>query len=185
QEDPLARARMMLQSGEWAARDLRRLGRADVQRIVRAVAAAAHGAAGRYAEWTVRETGYGVVEHKRTKNEIASLGIAEHYAHDDFVTPRVDEERRIVEIPRPAGVVFALTPSTNPISTLYFKVVLTLMTRNAIVISPHPAARECCVAAARELAHAAEGAGAPRDAVQVVEEPSIPLVEALMADVRT
>jgi acetaldehyde dehydrogenase / alcohol dehydrogenase len=185
QEDPLARARMMLQSAEWAARDLRRLGSEQVDRIVQAVAVAAHSAAGRYAEWAVRETSFGVVEHKRTKNEIASLGIAEHYANADFVSPRVDEERRIVEIPRPAGVVFALTPSTNPISTLYFKVVLTLMTRNAIVLSPHPAARECCVAAARELAQAAEAAGAPRDAVQVVEDPSIPLVEALMADIRT
>ena len=54
------------------------------------------------------------MEHKRTKNEIASLGIAEHYANADFVSPRVDEERRIVEIPRPAGVVFALTPVDQP-----------------------------------------------------------------------
>jgi acetaldehyde dehydrogenase / alcohol dehydrogenase len=184
-EDPIARARMMLQSAEWAARDLRRLGREEVDRIVRAVALAAHGSAGRYADWAVRETGFGVVEHKRTKNEIASKGIAEYYADADFVTPRVDESRRIVEIPRPAGVVFALTPSTNPISTLYFKVVLALMTRNAIVISPHPSARECCVSAARELAQAAESSGAPRDAVQVVDVPSIPLVEALMADIRT
>lgn len=185
QADPIARARMMLQSAEWAARDLRRLGREDVDRIVQAVARSAHGSAGRYAEWAVRETGFGVVEHKRIKNEIASLGIVEHYADADFVTPRIDEDRRIVEIPRPAGVVFALTPSTNPISTLFFKIMLTLMTRNAIVISPHPMARECCVAAARELADVAEGAGAPRDAVQVIEDPSIPLIEALMADVRT
>jgi acetaldehyde dehydrogenase / alcohol dehydrogenase len=184
-DDPVSRARMMLQSAEWAALELRRLDRDGVRSLVRAVALAGHEAAGRYAEWAVRETGFGVVEHKKTKNEIASLGIAEHYADADFVTPRVDEERRIVELPRPAGVIFALTPSTNPISTLYFKVVLALMTRNAIVVSPHPLARECCVAAARELAMAAAHAGAPSDAIQVIEEPSIPLIEALMADERT
>jgi acyl-CoA reductase-like NAD-dependent aldehyde dehydrogenase len=185
QDDPIARARMMLQAAEWAAVELRRLDRDGVRKIVGAVAATAHEAAGRYAEWAVRETGFGVVEHKRTKNEIASLGIAEHYAEADFVTPRVDRERRIVEFPRPAGVIFALTPSTNPISTLYFKVVLALMTRNAIVVSPHPLARECCVSAAKTLAEAAVNAGAPRDAVQVIEEPSIPLIEALMGDQRT
>ena len=56
--------------------------------------------------------------------------------------PAVDEDARIVEIPRPAGVVLALTPSTNPIATVYFKVLLSLMTRNAVVVSPHPLARE-------------------------------------------
>lgn len=185
QDDPISRARMMLQAAEWAALELRRLDRDAVRRVVRAVALAGHEAAGRYAEWAVRETGFGVAEHKKTKNEIASLGIAEHYADADFVTPRVDEERRIVQLPRPAGVIFALTPSTNPISTLYFKVVLALMTRNAIVVSPHPLARACCVAAARELAMAAARTGAPSDAIQVIEEPSIPLIEALMADERT
>jgi acetaldehyde dehydrogenase/alcohol dehydrogenase len=184
-DDPASRARMVLQAAEWAALELRGLDRDGVTRIVRAAALAGHAAAGRYADWAVRETGFGVAEHKKTKNEIASLGIAEHYASADFVTPRVDGERRIVELPRPAGVIFALTPSTNPISTLYFKVVLALMTRNAIVVSPHPLARECCVAAARELAEAAAEAGAPRDAVQVIEEPSIPLIEAVMADERT
>jgi acyl-CoA reductase-like NAD-dependent aldehyde dehydrogenase len=185
QEDPVARAKMMLQAAEWSALALRRLDHGAVAKIVGAVAAAGHRSAARYAEWAVKETGFGVIEHKRTKNEISSLGIAEHYAEHDFVTPRVDAERRIVELARPAGVIFALTPSTNPVSTLYFKVVLALMTRNAIVVSPHPLARECCVSAARLLAEAATAAGAPRDAVQVIEDPSIPLIEALMADERT
>ncbi len=67
----------------------------------------------------------------------------------------------MVRIPRPAGVVFALTPSTNPVATLNYKVLLALMTRNAIVISPHPAARACCVDAARTLMAAALEAAAP------------------------
>jgi acyl-CoA reductase-like NAD-dependent aldehyde dehydrogenase len=181
----VARARMMLQAAEWAASELAAYDRAAVQRIVDAVARAAFDHAAEYAEWAVRETGFGVVEHKRTKNEIASLGIAEHYSDSDFVTPKVLEELKIIEVPRPAGVVFALTPSTNPVSTLYFKVILALMTRNAIVVSPHPLAVECCIAATRTLAEAAARAGAPRDSVQIVDEPSIPLIEALMEDTHT
>jgi acetaldehyde dehydrogenase/alcohol dehydrogenase len=152
---------------------------------VEAVAEAAYQNAERYAEWAVRETGMGVVEHKRIKNEVCSRGIAETYRHDDYVSARIDHERRIVEVPRPAGVVLALTPSTNPVSSVYFKVLLSLLTRNAVVVSPHPMARECCVDAARLLADAAVRAGAPDGCVQVVEEPTIPLIEALMSDVTT
>jgi acyl-CoA reductase-like NAD-dependent aldehyde dehydrogenase len=82
-------------------------------------------------------------------------------------------------------VILALTPSTNPVSTVYFKVLLALLTRNAVVVSPHPLAQECCTDAARVLAEAAVAAGAPDGVVQVVEAPSIPLIEALMTDERT
>ena len=82
-------------------------------------------------------------------------------------------------------MVLALTPSTNPVATLYFKVLLSLMTRNAVVVSPHPLAREVCTDAARLLAQAAVAAGAPDGCVQVVEEPTIPLIEALMSDPTT
>jgi acetaldehyde dehydrogenase/alcohol dehydrogenase len=185
QGDPVARARTMLQAAGWAASRFARYDRESVTCIVAAVAHAAHSHAGEYADWAVRETGFGVAEHKKTKNEIASLGIAEHYRDEDFVTPRVHGELKMVEVPRPAGVIFALTPSTNPVSTLYFKVILALMTRNAIVVSPHPLATECCVAATRTLAEAAAKAGAPDEVLQIVEEPSIPLIEALMSDVHT
>ena len=76
-------------------------------------------------------------------------------------------------------------PSTNPIATVYFKVLCALMTRNAIVISPHPAARACCVDATRTLAEAAVEAGAPDGAVQVLEEISLPLVDEFMKSDRT
>src|SRR5699024_2835915 len=79
----------------------------------------------------------------------------------------------------------ALTPSTNPVASVYFKALLALMTRNAVVISPHPMAQEVCADAARTLAEAAVAAGAPEGTVQWVEEPTIPLIEALMQDERT
>ena len=176
------RARAMLQRAEWAAHAFARYDKPEVDAIVRAAAAAR---AREYAEWAVRETGFGVVEHKVLKNIACSTGIADYYAGHDYVTPRLDLEAKIVAIPRPAGVVFALTPSTNPVATVFFKCLLALMTRSVVVLSPHPLAIQCCAAAARMLADAAVKAGAPDGVIQVVDEPSVPLIDALMTDPRT
>jgi acyl-CoA reductase-like NAD-dependent aldehyde dehydrogenase len=176
---------MMLQRAHWAATAFAGYDQERVRRIVRATADEAYRNAQRYAEWAVEETGMGVVEHKRLKNEACSLGVVERYAGEDFASARIDPDRRIVELPRPAGVVLALTPSTNPVSTVYFKVLLCLMTRNAVVVSPHPMARKVCADAVHALAAAAVEAGAPDGCVQVVEEPTIPLIEALMSDPTT
>lgn len=180
-----AAAGHMLERASWAARAFEDYSAPDVSRIVRAVAEAAYANAHKYAEWAVRETGFGVVEHKVSKNESCSLGLLETYAHEDLVTPRVDPVRKILEIPRPAGVVLAITPSTNPVATVYFKVLLSLMARNAVVISPHPMAKECCADAAALLADTAVAAGAPDGIIQWVARPTIPLVETLMGDERT
>jgi len=179
------RARMMLQRAHWAATAFATYDRERTHRIVEAVAEEAYRNAQRYAEWAVKETGMGVVEHKRRKNEACSKGLLEWYGGRDYVSARIDPEAKIVELPRPAGVVLALTPSTNPIATVYFKVLLALMTRNAVVVSPHPLAREVSADAAHHLARAAVEAGAPDGCVQVVEEPTIPLIEALMSDPTT
>jgi acyl-CoA reductase-like NAD-dependent aldehyde dehydrogenase len=176
------RARMMLQRARWAATAFASYDRERTQRVVDAVAEAAYQNAERFAIAAVEETGMGVAEHKRRKNEACSRGIAERYDVGDYVDAQVDAEAKIVAIPKPAGVVLALTPSTNPIATVYFKVLLALMTRNAVVVSPHPLARKTSVAAVGLLADAAVAAGAPDGCLQVVEEPTIPLIEALMAD---
>ncbi len=179
------RARQMLERARWAARAFATYDQASVLRIAEAVADVAESRAEFYAEWAVRETGFGVVADKVVKNRLCSRGIVDAYRDDDFVTPRVDAARKMVEVPRPAGVVLALTPSTNPVCTVYFKVLLALLTRNAVVISPHPFAKECCADAARVLGEAAVAAGAPDGVVQVVDEPSVPLIDALMTDERT
>ena len=179
------RARAMLQRAEWAARAFARYDKGAVDAIVRAAAEAAAAKARYYAEWAVRETGFGVAEHKVLKNIACSTGIVDFYADHDYVTPRIDAAAKIVEVPRPAGVVLALTPSTNPVATVFFKCLLALMTRSVVVVSPHPLARECCADAARTLAAAAVRAGAPDGVIQVVDEPSVPLIDALMTDERT
>jgi acyl-CoA reductase-like NAD-dependent aldehyde dehydrogenase len=179
------RARQMLERARWASRAFATYDHASVQHIAEAVARVAEEKSQDYAEWAVRETGFGVAEHKVVKNRLCSRGILDAYRDHDYVTPRVDAARKMVEVPRPAGVILALVPSTNPISTLYFKILLALLTRNAVVLSPHPFAKECCADAARVLGAAAVAAGAPDGVVQVVEEPSIPLIDALMTDERT
>lgn len=178
------RAKLVLDRARWAAAKMQKLDRASTRRIVDAVAEAAHAKAQHYAEWAVRETGMGVVEHKRIKNEACSKGLVALYGHEDFISPRIDQARKIVELPRPAGVILALVPVTNPIATIFFKTLLALMTRNAIILSPHPQAKACSTDAARVLAEAARAAGAPDGAVQVIDEPNIPLLEKLMADER-
>jgi len=179
------RARQMLERARWASRAFATYDRDSVLRIADAVTRVAEDKAQHYAEWAVRETGFGVVEDKVVKNRLCSRGILDAYRDHDYVSPRIDAGRKLVEVPRPAGVILALTPSTNPVSTLYFKVLLALLTRNAVVISPHPFTKECCADAARVLGEAAVAAGAPDGVIQVVEEPSIPLIDALMTDERT
>lgn len=180
-----AQAGHMLERARWAAAAYAEYDAATVAAIVHAVAEAGYAQAERFAAEAVAETGMGVVADKVTKNRACSRGIVDHYAGQDFVSPRVDHGRKIVELPRPAGVVLALTPTTNPVATVYFKTILALMTRNAVVIAPHPRAKQCSADAARVLAEAAVAAGAPDGIVQVIDEPTIPLVQALMADDRT
>jgi acyl-CoA reductase-like NAD-dependent aldehyde dehydrogenase len=178
----IERAQMMLQRARWASTVFATYDRERTRRVVEAVADAAYQNAERFAVAAVEETGMGVAEHKRRKNEACSRGIVERYAAEDFVGVHVDAASKIVAVPKPAGVVLALTPSTNPIATVYFKVLLSLMTRNAVVVSPHPLAKQTSADAVHVLARAAVAAGAPDGCLQVVEEPTIPLIEALMSD---
>ncbi|WP_283818551.1 aldehyde dehydrogenase family protein [Bradyrhizobium diazoefficiens] len=175
-----ARARMKIDRAGWAVRAYARYDRASVMQVAHAVAEAAHQAAQTYAEWAVRETGMGVVEHKRLKNELSAHPLVDFYADTNLVDPRIDSARKMIELPKPAGIILALTPATNPISTLYYKAILAVLSRNAVILSPHPLAKECCRDAAARLEAAAVAAGAPAGLIQCIEEPSVPLVQTLM-----
>ncbi len=177
----LSAAHMKVGRAAWAAKYYQGFDRDAVLRIAEAVAKAAYEKAAHFAEAAVRETGYGVVEHKTLKNQLCTHELLDFYRDLDLVTPRVDEDRKIVELPKPAGVIFALAPVTNPVATVYYKSMLAILSRNAIVLSPHPAARKCSAEAARVVADAAEAAGAPSGLIQCVEEPSVPLVKEIMA----
>ena len=174
------RAAQMVEKARWAAASFSTYSRNEVLAITQAVAEAAAAEAKRYADWAVEETGFGNAEHKAIKNRLCSIGLFEHYKDANFTDFRVDQERKSVEIPKPAGVIFALTPSTNPVCSVFYKAIIALLTRNAIVLSPHPFAKACCADAAKLIARAAEKAGAPDGAIQVIDEPSLPIIEAIM-----
>ena len=180
-----AQADTVLERARWASQVFQRYDRERTYAIAHAAAEAGFAKAGEYGEWAVQETGFGVAEHKRLKNELSSVPFVEFYKDWDFVNPRADRQSGIVEIPKPAGVVFALVPSTNPIATVYFKILCALLTRNAIVLCPHPAARACCIDAVGTLAEAAEQEGAPEAAIQVITEPTIPLINEFMGSEKT
>lgn len=177
-------ATRMLDLAAAAAADFVEYDRARVARIVAAAARVVEAEAAPLARRAVDETGFGVVADKASKNQGIAKTFLDDYANSDFCAQRVDAEKRMMLIPRPAGVVFGVTPSTSPVAAVAFKVLCALLTRNAIIISPHPGSKQVSIDTAKLLANAAEQAGAPRGAVQVVEEPSIPLVEAMMADSR-
>lgn len=176
----LSTARLKVSSAAWAAKYFQSFDRNSVLRIAEAVARAGHEKAAFYADWAVSETGFGVVEHKTLKNQLCTFDLLEYYRDLDLITPRVDSDKNIIELPRPAGVIFALAPATNPVASVYYKVMLAILSRNAIVLSPHPAAKQCSADAARHLAEAAESAGAPAGIIQCIENPSVPLVQDIM-----
>ena len=174
----------LLAGAERAAAEFLDYDRARVARIVRAVAEAALAQAEPLAGRAVEETGFGVVADKIVKNQAIAKEFLEEYAEANYCDQRADASQRMLLIPRPAGVVLGITPSTSPIAAVCFKVLCALLTRNAIVISPHPGAKRVCSDTVQLLARVAEEAGAPRNVVQVMPEPSIPVVEAMMADAR-
>ncbi len=158
-------------------------GRSRVEKIVQAVAEAAAEKAEFYAEWAVRETGFGDVPSKTQKNQVGLLCAQQDLA--PFIDPQIDAEKKIVSYPKPAGVIVALIPSTNPVATVYYKVIIALMTRNAVILCPHPGAKECSVHAADLMEEIAVKAGAPAGLIQSVRQPSVPLVNQLMQSDRT
>jgi acetaldehyde dehydrogenase (acetylating) len=147
---------------------------AEVDRVCEAMAEAAYGAAERLGRWAAEETGFGVPEHKKIKNQFASKIVWESIK--DVKTVGIikrDDEKQLYQIAWPMGVVAALTPSTNPTSTVMNKVLMSLKARNAIVIAPHPSAVNCCVATAELMNEAAVAAGAPEGLIHCMSEISL------------
>ena len=153
----------------------------QVDRIFKEVAMAANKARIELAKLAVEETKMGVMEDKVIKNHYAAEYI--YNAYKNTKTCGVisnDMTYGIKTIAEPIGVISALIPTTNPTSTTIFKILICLKTRNAIIISPHPRAKRCTVAAAKLLAEAAARAGAPEGIVGWIDAPAVDLTELLM-----
>jgi acetaldehyde dehydrogenase (acetylating) len=147
----------------------------EVDRICAAMADAAFAQALRLGHEAVAETGYGIPVHKRLKNEFASRDVWRSIADVKTVGEiNRDDERKVVDIAWPVGVIAALTPSTNPTSTVMFKVLIAVKARNGIVVAPHPSAAACSAETARIMAAAGEAAGMPAGLVSCMEEVTLP-----------
>ena len=135
------------------------------------------------AKMAVAETGMGVVEDKVIKNHYASEYIYNAYKNTKTcgVIER-DEGFGITKIAEPVGVIAAVVPTTNPTSTAIFKALLALKTRNGLIFSPHPRAKKCTIEAARIVLDAAVKAGAPKDIIGWIDEPSIALSAQIMKE---
>ena len=155
----------------------------QVDKIFLAAASAADKARITLAKMAVAETGMGIVEDKVIKNHYAAEYI--YNAYKDTKTCGVIEEDKtfgITKIAEPIGVVAAVIPTTNPTSTAIFKCLLSLKTRNGIIISPHPRAKDCTAAAARLVLEAAVAAGAPEGIIDWIDCPSIDMTNTVMKE---
>ena len=154
---------------------------AQVDKIFKAAAIAANEARIPLAKLAVEETGMGVIEDKVIKNHFASEYIYNKYKNEQ--TCGVVEEsdsygyKKILE---PVGVIAAVIPTTNPTSTVIFKTLAALKTRNGIIISPHPRAKKSTIEAAKVVLEAAIEAGAPEDIISWIDFPSLDLTNLLM-----
>ena len=155
----------------------------QVDKIFYAAAIAANQARIPLAKMAVAETGMGVVEDKVIKNHYAAEYI--YNAYKNTKTCGVIEEDPafgIKKIAEPIGIIAAVIPTTNPTSTAIFKTLIALKTRNAIIISPHPRAKNCTIEAAKIVLEAAVKAGAPEGIIGWIDVPSLELTNEVMKD---
>ena len=153
----------------------------QVDKIFFAAAVAANKQRIPLAKMAVEETGMGVVEDKVIKNHYAA-----EYIYNAYRTTKtcgiIEEDKAygIKKVAEPIGLIAAVIPTTNPTSTAIFKTLLALKTRNAIIISPHPRAKGCTIAAARIVLEAAVAAGAPEGIISWIDVPSLELTNEVM-----
>ncbi len=155
----------------------------QVDKIFLAAATAATKARIPLAKMAVEETGMGIVEDKVIKNNYAAEYI--YNAYKDTKTCGVIEENKAfgtTKIAEPVGVIAAVIPTTNPTSTAIFKTLLALKSRNGIIISPHPRAKNCTIAAAKIVLEAAVEAGAPKGIIGWIDVPSLELTNMVMKE---
>ena len=155
----------------------------QVDEIFRQAALAANHNRIKLAKMAVEETGMGIVEDKVIKNNFAAEYIYNQYKN--MKTCGVLEEDKtsgITKVAEPIGVISAIVPTTNPTSTAIFKCLIALKTRNAIIISPHPRAKNSTIEAARVVLEAAVKAGAPEGIIGWIDQPSVELSQNVMRE---
>ena len=158
----------------------------QVDKIFLAASIAANQARIPLAKMAVEETGMGVVEDKVIKNHYAAEYIYNKYKNEKTCgTLEYDASYGVRKVAEPLGLIAAVIPTTNPTSTAIFKTLISLKTRNGIIISPHPRAKNSTIAAAKIVLEAAVKAGAPEGIIAWIDVPSLELTNTLMQSADT
>lgn len=171
----------LVENGKNALTDMVKLGQEQIDKIIKEMALEGLANHMQLAKLAVEETKKGVYEDKIVKNLFAT----EYIYHDIKYTKTVgiindNEEEDYYEIAEPVGVIAGVTPVTNPTSTTLFKCLIAIKTRNPIIFAFHPGSQQCSVESARIMRDAADGAGAPKNCIQWIEEPSLEATQSLM-----
>jgi acetaldehyde dehydrogenase (acetylating) len=177
-------ARDLVEAAHRAQVELARFDQAKIDRICEAMAKAALREAARLGAMAVEETGFGVADDKREKNRFAAEDVWNYFKGLRTVGV-VGEAKDVVEIASPRGVVAGVIPSTNPTSTAIFKCLISIKSRNAIVLSPHPSAARCINETVKVVRDAAVKEGLPADAIGCMTSATIEGTEALMKHKQT
>ncbi|HEX6189757.1 MAG TPA: aldehyde dehydrogenase family protein [Pyrinomonadaceae bacterium] len=177
-------ARDLVEAAHRAQTEIARFDQAKIDRICEAMARAALRESARVAAMAVEETGYGVPEDKQEKNRFAAEDVWNYFKNLRTVGV-VSETKDVVEIASPRGVVAGIIPSTNPTSTAIFKILISIKSRNAIVMSPHPSAARCINETAKAMREAGVKEGLPADAIGCMTTATIEGTETLMKHKRT
>ena len=173
-EERIAYLEGLLSQARTAAAVFTQYTQEDVDRIVKPMVSAGMEQAQHLACLAIEETKLGVLEDKAIKNMVATEFVYNYVKDKRTVGPiREFPERGLVEVAEPIGVIFSLTPVTNPTATVLFKCIMAIKTRNAVVFSPHPKAWRCCYEAARIMLDTAVKHGAPEGVFVCVESPTL------------
>ena len=173
--------RDLIKRAKEAQRALARMDQAQIDKIVAAISAAGAEHAGRLSAMAVEETGFGKKEDKELKNRFAALTLYEAIKNERTIGILAeDNEKRIIDIGVPVGIVAGLVPSTNPTSTVIYKAMICLKAGSPIIFSPHPSALSCIRETVAVVCRAAEGAGAPAGSISCISTPTMEATSALM-----
>jgi len=175
-------ARLLCAQAERAQHTLARMSQEQLDTIVEAIARRFSAAAAELAELAAKETDFGNAADKTIKNRFASETVWENIRNMKTVgVLSQDKQEKLWQIGVPVGVIAAIVPSTNPTSTICYKAMIAIKSGNAIVFSPHPKALSCSLQAAKIVAAAAEGAGAPAGTVGCLSLGAMAGTQELMA----
>ena len=172
-------ARDLVEKAHQAALVMKSFSQEDVDRITESIAQAGYEASEKLAKMAVEDTGFGKWEDKVIKNQFATRNLID-YLRGMKTVGFIDEPGAVRRIAEPMGVVAGIIPSTNPTSTAMYKAIISLKSRNSIILSPHPSAADCIIEAANIMIEAAVKAGAPEHAITCMRYPDLAGTHELM-----